>query len=91
MKDVQKVAIFAQIIQCSQALASHRQSSFSCDCCIMSGITAEFKTEFKKLIELKQVAPNEHLQKLMAVLKERNLMYEVECINPKNLLTHKES
>ena len=56
----------------------------------MSGITAEFKTEFKKLIELKQVAPNEHLQQLLAALKEQNLMYEVECINPKSLLTHKE-
>ena len=54
-----------------------------------SKVTAEFKNEFKQLLELRQVTANEQLQKLLECLRSHKFLYSVDSINAKYFLAHK--
>ena len=53
-----------------------------------SKITKGFQVEFQKLLDMKNVKANEHFQLLITCLREHNLVYTVEKVNPKYFLTH---
>ena len=54
-----------------------------------SKVTAEFRKEFKQLLELKSVTANEQFQKLLECLRSHQFLYHVDSINAKFFLVHK--
>ena len=55
----------------------------------MTQITEAFKKDFSKVLGQKSVKANEHLDSLLAVLREHKLLYRVEKIQPCFFLVHK--
>ena len=54
----------------------------------MMQLTEDFKTQFSNVLGMNLKA-NEHLDSLLAVLREHNLMYRADKIHPKFFLVHK--